>query len=140
MSIKKFKLLSGLLSVTALASITGAPVLANETVQTGLSMKGMTDELRVAADDNSLCEIVRFGRVNDFLHPAQVDIGTKDGIGFTTLVVKGYRIAHHRAFGRHGIDVWQTPVSTVKQVGIDPIAVGFEVAEVIFRAANLIKL
>ena len=44
MSIKKFKLLSGLLSVTALASMTGAPVLANEAVQTGLSMNGMTDE------------------------------------------------------------------------------------------------
>ena len=50
MSIKKFKLLSGLLSVTALAAMTGAPVLANETVQTGLSMKGMTDESASDAD------------------------------------------------------------------------------------------
>lgn len=44
MSYKKLKLFSGLLSVTALASMTGAPVLANETVQAGLSMTGVADE------------------------------------------------------------------------------------------------
>lgn len=50
MSYKKLKLFSGLLSVTALASMTAAPVLANEPVQPGLSMTGMTDESASGTD------------------------------------------------------------------------------------------
>ena len=44
MASKKIKLLSGLLSFTAIASMTGAPVLANEFLQNPLSGSETQDE------------------------------------------------------------------------------------------------
>ncbi len=44
MASKKLKLLSGLLSFTAIASMTGAPVLANEFLQNPLSGSETQDE------------------------------------------------------------------------------------------------
>ena len=46
MASKKIKLLSGLLSFTAIASMTGAPVLANEFLQNPLSGSETQDEKR----------------------------------------------------------------------------------------------
>lgn len=54
MSFKKAKLFSGILSVTALASMTGAPVLANEVVQDGLSGTAAQDEASAEAGNGTI--------------------------------------------------------------------------------------
>ena len=61
MSHKKLKLISGLLSVTALTSMTGAPVLASEGLQNGFSAAGQTEENSAGAAEEGNSDIDLLG-------------------------------------------------------------------------------
>lgn len=106
MNYKKLKLFSGLLSVTALASMTGAPVLASETVETGLSMNGMTDETDSEAGTSGLMNSV--AEQANISADAKTTVDAAAGLG-----VSGEQSAEEALTAlSDGVDKEQTSVSS----------------------------
>ena len=99
---------------------------------------GMTDELLVAADYADTRIGVRLGVVHDLLDPVQVNICTKNSIDRTIGFIERYGVRDHRSLRRHGVKIRQAPIAVAQFVGINPVAIRLQVAEIIIRAAYLV--
>ena len=73
MASKKIKLLSGLLSFTAIASMTGAPVLANEFLQNPLSGSETQDEKEARKSLSILDEDAASGSISQFIEQEEAE-------------------------------------------------------------------
>ena len=98
----------------------------------------MAEEHGVAAHDDDVAVLVGLGLVDDVVHPVYCHVGTEYGIDASVFLVQGHRVGHHGAFGGDGVHIGQAPVAPVQHVGVNPVAVGLQIAEVVFWTSYLV--